>query len=96
MKSRGALPIGGDVGEDDQNVSIVFKGQVLCHRQRHLRRDEPLHNRVVGFVHHHGHLLANSCGFKRLVKVSRLVVFDTNRTKDEGKFIIAALEFCLS
>ena len=41
----------GDVGQDDQHVHILLKGQVLRGGQGHAGGGDALHRRVVGQVH---------------------------------------------
>ena len=58
------LAEGGDIRQDDQDVHAFFKSQILRGGKGDLRRQKTFHNRVVGQVQEHYHMVGGAALFE--------------------------------
>ena len=83
--SRNALGIVGDIGHDDQNVHILFKGQIFRGGQRHTGRADALNGRVVGKVREKNRPVDGPGALKLADKELRFLKGNTDGSKHHGK-----------
>ena len=85
------LGVGGHIGEDDQHVHILLKGQVFRHRQGAAGGQDTLDDGVVAEVEEHDHVFHHAAGLKGGAEVIGHVVFNTHGGKDDAELGIRVL-----
>ena len=76
------------IGQDNQNVHILFKCQIFCHGQCNLRRNQTFHDRIVCEVQKHGNVVCNTAFFKGSAEEICHIVFDAHCCEYDRKFFI--------
>src|SRR5699024_5257229 len=82
------LAEGGDICQNNQNVHALFESQVFGRGERHLRRDQTFHDRVIGQVQEHYHVVGYAALLKGTAEELRHVVFDAHRREDDGELLV--------
>ena len=72
-------------------MHILLKCQIFRRRQRHLWRDQTLHNRIIGQIQKHRDMGTRPALLKRPPEILCDIVFYTHRGKYDRKFSRAAV-----
>lgn len=76
---------GSHIGQDNQNVHMLFKRQILCSCQCNLRSNETLHNRIICQVDEGDNVIGNTALLECPAEIIPDLVFYTHCRKYNGK-----------
>ena len=85
-----SLSVVGDIGQDDQHLHVLFKGQVLGRGQRHTRSGDTLDGGVVGKVREHDRAVNGSGAAELLNEVLGFLERDADGSEDDGEILVVA------
>ena len=91
-----SLGVVGDIGEDDEHLHVLLKGEIFSRGQRHTRSGDTLDGRVVREVREDDGTVDSAGAAEVLDEVLGLFKGDAYCGKDDSEGLVIAKNLCLT